>query len=105
MLAEHLLDQAADLASRIVALRRAIHAEPELGLETPLTLAKVRAELAGLPLEWREGSACTEDELRAFCVGRLGAYKAPKAIRFVADLPRGPSGKVQRLKLLELPAG
>ena len=59
MLAEHLLEQAHALAPRIVALRRAIHAEPELGLETPLTLAKVRAELAGLPLEWREGPSCT----------------------------------------------
>ena len=59
MLAEHLLEQAQDLAPRIVALRRAIHAEPELGLEPPLTLAKVRAELADLPLEWREGTTCT----------------------------------------------
>jgi amidohydrolase len=59
MLSAHLLDQAQDLAPRIVALRRAIHAEPELGLDTPLTLAKVRAELAGLPLEWREGTTCT----------------------------------------------
>jgi hippurate hydrolase len=59
MLSAPLLDQAQDLAPRIVALRRAIHAEPELGLETPLTLAKVRAELADLPLEWREGTACT----------------------------------------------
>ncbi len=59
MLTEQLLDQAHDLAPRIVALRRAIHAEPELGLDTPLTLAKVRAELADLPLEWREGPSCT----------------------------------------------
>src|SRR6188768_4542671 len=59
MLSADLLDHALDLAPRIVALRRAIHGEPELGLETPLTLAKVRAELAGLPLEWREGTACT----------------------------------------------
>jgi hippurate hydrolase len=59
MLAEHLLEQAQGLAPRIVALRRAIHAEPELGLDTPLTLAKVRAELAELPLEWREGASCT----------------------------------------------
>ena len=51
----------------------------------------------------RAGLACSADELRAFCVERLGRYKAPKAIRFVASLPRGPSGKVQRLKLLELP--
>ena len=49
----------------------------------------------------REGSACGEDELRDFCLQRLGRYKTPKLIRFVTELPRGPSGKVQRLKLLE----
>lgn len=38
-----------------IALRRAIHAEPELGLDLPRTTAKVRAALAGLPLEIREG--------------------------------------------------
>jgi acyl-CoA synthetase (AMP-forming)/AMP-acid ligase II len=51
----------------------------------------------------REGMACSEDELRAFCVERLGRYKTPKRLRFVSELPRGPSGKVQRLKLLDLP--
>ena len=50
----------------------------------------------------REGAHCSEDELRDFCVAQLGRYKTPKLIRFVAELPRGPSGKVQRLKLLEL---
>jgi acyl-CoA synthetase (AMP-forming)/AMP-acid ligase II len=53
----------------------------------------------------REGATCTEDELRAFCIEGLGRYKTPKRLRFVAELPRGPSGKVQRLKLLELPEG
>ncbi|HEY4067807.1 MAG TPA: AMP-binding protein [Burkholderiaceae bacterium] len=52
----------------------------------------------------REGAACSEDELRAFCLEQLGRYKTPKLLRFVEALPRGPSGKVQRLKLLELPA-
>src|SRR5579862_1800354 len=42
-----------------VALRRAIHSEPELGLQTPKTLAKVRAALAGLPLEWKTGRSTT----------------------------------------------
>jgi hippurate hydrolase len=40
-----------------VALRRAIHAEPELGLDLPKTTAKVKAALAGLPLEIREGAS------------------------------------------------
>ncbi len=48
----------------------------------------------------RPGSACSEDELREFCVERLGRFKTPKVIRFVDELPRGPSGKVQRLKLV-----
>ncbi|BBC71259.1 amidohydrolase [Altererythrobacter sp. B11] len=59
MLTEELLHQASTIAPRISALRRAIHAEPELGLDTPLTLGKVRAELADLPLVWREGRTTT----------------------------------------------
>ena len=48
-------DAAKAMQADTVALRRAIHAEPELGLQTPKTLAKVRAALAGLPLEWKTG--------------------------------------------------
>lgn len=59
MLTEDLLCAARAIEPRIIALRRAIHAEPELGLETPLTLAKVRAELADLPLDWRTGTSAT----------------------------------------------
>jgi len=39
----------------LIALRRSIHEEPELGLFTPKTTAKAKAALAGLPLEIREG--------------------------------------------------
>jgi hippurate hydrolase len=59
MLTQDLLASAHGLADDIVSLRRAIHKEPELGLETPKTLAKVRAALEGLPLTWREGPSCT----------------------------------------------
>lgn len=50
----------------------------------------------------REGHAADAETLRAFCEQALGRYKTPKRFLFVADLPRGPSGKVQRLKLAEL---
>ena len=43
----------------LVALRRAIHAEPEIGLHNPLTTAKIKAALAGLPLSFREGPSTT----------------------------------------------
>ena len=59
MLTDTLLQQAGDLSERIVSLRRAIHAEPEIGLYTPLTRDKIRAALAHLPLEWREGPSTT----------------------------------------------
>ena len=52
-------DAAQAMQGDTVALRRAIHAEPELGLQTPKTLAKVRAALAGLPLEWKTGPSTT----------------------------------------------
>ena len=50
----------------------------------------------------REGYNCTEQELKAFCESAIGAYKTPKIIYFMDDLPKGPSGKILRLKLLEL---
>jgi acyl-CoA synthetase (AMP-forming)/AMP-acid ligase II len=48
----------------------------------------------------KPGCSATEGELRAFCEKELGRYKTPKVFKFMADLPKGPSGKVQRLKLL-----
>ncbi|TNE60392.1 MAG: amidohydrolase [Sphingomonadales bacterium] len=59
MLTENLIDSARGLSEGIVALRRAIHAEPELGLHTPKTMQKVRDALADLPLSWREGPSTT----------------------------------------------
>jgi hippurate hydrolase len=43
----------------VVALRRAIHAEPEVGLHLPLTTAKAKAALAGLPLEIHDSTSTT----------------------------------------------
>jgi amidohydrolase len=50
-------DSAEAALPAMVDLRRAIHADPELGLHTPRTAKKVREALAGLPLEWREGGS------------------------------------------------
>ena len=53
------IDAAQSVQAETIALRRAIHAEPELGLQTPKTMAKVREALAGLPLEWKTGKSTT----------------------------------------------
>ena len=47
----------------------------------------------------RAGRTLEENELLSFCEARLGHFKTPTRIHFVHDLPKGPSGKVQRLKL------
>ena len=50
----------------------------------------------------KPGCTCTPEELAAFTRDELGQYKTPKVIRLVEALPKGPSGKVQRLKLLDI---
>ena len=40
-------------------------------------------------------------DLRDHCLRELGRFKTPKEFRLIDELPRGPSGKVQRLKLLD----
>lgn len=72
MLTDTLLDTARSIQSETVALRRAIHAEPELGLHTPMTMAKVREALANLPLEWKSGPSTT-GEVATLIGGKAGS--------------------------------
>jgi hippurate hydrolase len=50
-------DDAAQISGELVELSRAIHAEPEIGLDLPRTQQKVLAALDGLPLEVATGRA------------------------------------------------
>lgn len=50
----------------------------------------------------KPGASCQAGELEAFCRERLGTYKAPKQVMQMDSLPKGPSGKIQRLKLAAL---
>jgi long-chain acyl-CoA synthetase len=43
-----------------------------------------------------------EKELIAFCKERMARYKVPKSIRFVADLPKTPQGKILRRELRKI---
>jgi acyl-CoA synthetase (AMP-forming)/AMP-acid ligase II len=49
----------------------------------------------------KSGCTATEEELRDHCLKHLGEFKTPKVIKLMDDLPKGPSGKIQRLKLRE----
>ena len=50
----------------------------------------------------RAGSTLSNEVLIALCVEKLGKFKAPDRVHFLPELPKGPSGKIQRLKLLEV---
>lgn len=47
----------------------------------------------------KSNALCSESELRAFLLDRLPAFKVPSQIVFVEDVPKGPTGKIQRIGL------
>jgi len=49
----------------------------------------------------KQDCTCTEEELREYCREHLGDFKTPKVVKVVDAIPKGPSGKLQRLKLRE----
>jgi long-chain acyl-CoA synthetase len=49
----------------------------------------------------REGAAASEAELIAHCRAELAAYKAPREIAFLAEIPKTLSGKALRRELRE----
>ncbi|SDE52232.1 AMP-binding protein [Desulfuromonas thiophila] len=50
----------------------------------------------------KEGVQLTEDEVKAFCKGRIANYKIPRYVRFVDEYPMTASGKIQKFKLREM---
>lgn len=58
-------------------------------------------EEVGAAIVLRAGSAAKDTELRAFCGERLAAFKVPRRIVFVAEIPKGATGKLQRIGLAE----
>jgi len=49
-----------------------------------------------------QGSVVTEADLIAICEQQIGKFKSPDKIHFFDELPKGPSGKIQRIKIAEL---
>jgi acyl-CoA synthetase (AMP-forming)/AMP-acid ligase II len=47
----------------------------------------------------REGSTASESEIRSFASGRLADFKVPRKIVILAEIPKGATGKLQRIGL------
>ncbi len=56
-------------------------------------------ELVTAVVELKAGRQATAAEIIAFCRERLSGVKTPKAVQFVAELPRSPVGKVLKKDL------
>ncbi len=59
------------------------------------------AEVAVAFVQRAPGSTLSEDELIAYCRGRVASFKIPRHVCFVDDFPMTSSGKVQKVKLRE----
>ena len=56
-------------------------------------------EEIGAAIALKEGEDASPDELRAFIKGRVAAYKYPRVIWLVDELPKGPTGKILKREI------
>ena len=61
----------------------------------------VKGELACAYVVLAAGATATEEDLIAFTESSLAAYKRPRLIRFVDDLPKTSTGKIMRRELIK----
>ncbi len=52
----------------------------------------------------RDGAGLSEADLIDLCRSKVGAFKTPDRIYFLVELPKGPSGKIQRMKVADMVA-
>jgi fatty-acyl-CoA synthase len=50
-------------------------------------------------IKLRPGETASEDEIKAFCKGRIAHYKVPRYVRFVETFPMTVTGKVQKFEI------
>jgi long-chain acyl-CoA synthetase len=72
----------------------AVAAAATIGVPDPLYGEEVAAFIV-----LKEGMNCDEAELESFCRERLADFKCPKSIRIVAEIPKGPTGKLLKREL------
>jgi len=56
-------------------------------------------EEVGAAVALKDGAEASEDDLREFAKERLAAYKYPRRVWFVDDLPKGPTGKILKREI------
>jgi benzoate-CoA ligase len=67
-----------------------------IGTEDAEGLTKSKAFVVRKP-----GADVSDEQLKAFVKEKLAPYKYPRAIEFIAELPKTATGKIQRFRLRE----
>ena len=77
-------------------------AHPEVAQAVTFALPheKLGEEVAAA-LVLREGAKTSEGEIREFAGRRLADFKVPRKVIFLDEIPKGPTGKLQRIGLAE----
>ncbi|MDQ5845102.1 MAG: long-chain fatty acid--CoA ligase [Acidobacteriota bacterium] len=71
-----------------------VAAAATIGIPDPLYGEEVAAFIV-----LKEGRELAPDEIMSFCRERLADFKCPKTVQFVADIPKGPTGKLLKREL------
>jgi long-chain acyl-CoA synthetase len=72
----------------------AVHECAVIGIPHPSLGEEVGAAVALKP-----GADATPDELRAYVKGQVAAYKYPRHVWLVSELPKGPTGKILKREI------
>lgn len=89
-------------------IERVIAQHPAVAMVAVASLPdELKGEIAKAYVVLRPGAQVDEAEIVAFCRQHLAAYKLPRAVQFVPDLPKTSTGKIMRrlLRTLDANAG
>jgi long-chain acyl-CoA synthetase len=74
-----------------------IHAAAVVGVPDELYGEEVAAVVV-----LKDGAKTSEQEVIDYCKARLADFKCPKTVRFLDDIPKGPTGKLLKRELAKM---
>ncbi len=81
-------------------IERVLAANPKVALAAVGKQSdELKGEIAKAYIVLKEGEQANEEEMIAFCREELAAYKCPRKIQFVMDVPKTSTGKIMRREL------
>ena len=81
-------------------IERVLAAHPAVALAAVGKLPdEIKGEIAKAYIVLKTDATCTEDEIITYCHQSLAAYKCPRKVQFVDDVPKTSTGKIMRRAL------